>query len=191
MKKTRVILILCFLSVATVCTLQSQILPKNFQRLLQQTSMQYSVPPGFLPTPVIENDDVAYDFAVKSTTRKLEIRYRIRPIEKQGQQDSYADPEFLFNGILMTMALNISDGQLVEPKPFPEESVKSEFGADAGSFCAFRTDSEFGEGYEKCSMSAFHKDNVADAYVFYLFDDLKTLSEALLTDRVYHALKFR
>lgn len=191
MKKTRVILILCLLSVTIVYSLQSQILPKDFQRLLQQASMRYSVPPGFVPTPVIENADVAYDFAVKSTTRKLEIRYRIRPVEKQDKQNSYVEPDLMFNGMLMTMCLNISNGELVEPKPFSEESVRSEFGADAGSFCAVRTDSEFGEGYEKCSMSAFHKENVADAYVFFLFDDVKTLSEALFTDRVYHALKFR
>jgi hypothetical protein len=191
MKKTRAVLILCLLSVTIVYTLQSQILPKDFQHLLQLGSMQYSVPPGFVATPVIENDDVAYDFAVKSTTGKLEIRYRIRPIEKQGHQDSYADPEFLFNGMVMTMGLNISNGQIVEPKPFPEVSVRSEFGADAGSSCAVHTDSEFGEGFKGCLISAIHKEKAADAYVFFMFDDMKTLSEALFTDRVYHALKFR
>jgi hypothetical protein len=191
MKKARVIVVLWLLSIAAVCSVQSQTLPKNFQRLLQQASMRYSIPPGFVPTPVIENGDVAYDFAVKSTTRKLEIRYRIRPLEKRTNRNSQGDPGMMFNGMLMTMCLNISNGELVEPKPFPEASVRSEFGADAGSFCAVRTDSEFGEGYEKCSMSAFHKENVADAYVFFLFDDLKILSEALFTDQVYHALRFR
>jgi hypothetical protein len=164
----------------------AQSLPKTFQQLLNKTNMQYSIPPDFTPTPVVDNGDVVYDFAIKSNSTGLEIRYRIWPIDK-----TLKNPNAVFEAMLVTMAMNISNGKMIHPQRFPQESVKLEFGADAGSTGLVPTNSEFGKGFKGCMLSVIHKDNVADAYIFYLYNTQDEIMGALSTDNIFHALKFK
>ena len=164
----------------------AQPLPKTFQQLLNQTNMQFSIPPDFTSTPIIQNGDVAYDFAIKSKTSGVEIRYRIWPVDKKQK-----DPNALFEPMLLTMGLNISNGKMMKPHSYPTESVKREFGADAGSTGLTTTDSDFGKGYKQCMISVIHKDNIADAYVFYLYNTQDEIMGAITAEKVYHALRFK
>ena len=165
---------------------KAQTLPDAFQQLLNQTNMQFSIPPNFEPTPIINSGDLAYDFALKSITAELEIRYRIWPIDKNQK-----NPNDLYGPMMTTMGLNISNGKMIRPEQYPTESVKNEFGADAGSTGLVPVDSPFGRGFTICVISVIHKDNVADAYVFYLYNDPKTIMGALSTGNIFHALKFK
>lgn len=181
MKLIRIFFVLFFTSLLFHNSVNAQNLPKKFQQLLNETHMRYSIPHGFTTTAIIENGDVAYDFAVKSKTKKLEIRYRIWPTKDNS----------MTNPMLITMALNISNGEAIEPQSYPPSSVKEEFGADNGSTVMVFTNSEFGKGYKACLIFVIHKNNIGDAYVFFLFDDPQILSEAIFTDEIYHALKFK
>ena len=164
----------------------AQPLPKTFQQLLNQTNMQFSFPPDFISIPIIQNGNVVYDFAIKSKTSSLEIRYRVWPVDKKQK-----NPNTLFGPMLVTMGLNISNGKVMKPHPYPTESVKKEFGADAGSTGITTIDSDFGKGYKQCMISVIHKDDVADAYVFYLYNTQDELMGAITAEKVYHALKFK
>ena len=161
-----------------------QTLPTGFQQLLNKTHMQYALPPDFSPTPVIANDDVAYDFAIKSKSSLLEIRYRIWPI-----MANESNP--IYKAMILTMGLNISNGKLPQSQDYPPESVKQEFGADAGCTAVVHTDSQFGKGYKFCMISVIHKDNAGDAYIFYLYNDPQSIVTALTTNKIFHALKFK
>jgi len=154
----------------------------NFQRLLEQNSLQFSMPPDFWAVRVHSNPDVAYDFAMCSTVMKLEIRYRICPITQAGR---------VYDAMLVAMALNISGGQMIQPKKYRNPDVKLEFGADAGCSGMVRTNSPFGHDYQYCMISAIHKEGIADVYAFFLFDDPKDVMEAVSSTKVYHALRFR
>ncbi len=180
---------ICIWVISGYPELHAQSLPDSFQQLLQQNGMRFTVPSGFVRTPVVANGDVEYDFALKSETVKLEIRYRIWPFDAHSQ--GKPNRNSMFMTMLMTMGLNISNG--IEPKAtrYPPDDVKREFGADAGGSCAVRTDSEFGTGYKFCVISVIHKDDVADAYVFYLCDDPTVAMRAIGTESIYHALTFR
>ena len=162
---------------------------QKYEELLNESHMQFSIPPDFMLTPVIKNGDVMYDFAIKSNTQKFEIRYRIWPIEKGSAKDKMNNS--MHNLMLTTMALNISNGQIIEPQQYPKESVKEEFGADAGSTGIVDTHSEFGKDYKACMISVIHKENVADAYIFFLFNDRSDILKALSTSKIFHALKFK
>lgn len=189
MRSTRTIIAILILLLGAFLFALAQSLPDNFQRLLQQNSMLYAIPSGFVSTPVIDNGGVVYDYAIKSKTAKLEIRYRIWPIGKELMDDPKRN--WMYYSTLITIALNISNGQMIQPKPYPKADVKAEFGADGGSSGAVRTDSDFGKGYKYCLISVIHKDDVADAYTFFLYNDQKTLMDAIFTDKTYHALKFK
>ena len=179
----------CILLLLIGYQVHAQGIPDNFRRLLLQNAMQFTMPPGFVSIPVVENGDVVYDFAIKSTTAKLEIRYRIWPMDKAMRSDPKRN--WIYQTMVETMGLNISNGHVIETRKYPEGDVKAEFGADGGVTGTVRTDSQFGRGYKVCMISAIHKDNVGDAYAFFLCDDPNVLMKALFTDDVYHALKFR
>ncbi len=170
----------CILSSATA--VHGQGLPADFQKLLGQNSLRYAIPSGFKSAPVKDNPDVKYDFAVKSTSEKLEIRYLIE--RSQQTQD-------LHSIMAMTMGLNISDGENRQPKEYPLDAVKAEFGADAGCSTIVHCNSAFGKGYKFCMISTIHRNNLADAFAFFLADDLQVLMKAIATDKVYHALRFK
>ena len=184
------LLTICVLLCGTGIAGRCQTLPPRVSELIRSHSLQFAVPPGFAPTSVMPNDDVVYDFAVKSQTKKLEIRYRIIPIRRTNEAPSI-DVNTMYHAMLIAMALNISGGQQPHTQDYPENSVREEFGADAGATTAVRCNSDFGKDYQNCLISAMHKDDVADAYVFFLFDDLQVLQAAITTDNIYHALRFR
>ncbi len=169
--------------------LQTQSQPDSFRTLLEKNSMQFAIPGGFRPVPVLQNGDVEYDYAIASENTKLEIRYRIWPIEPEELKPKQRNNLYLT--MLATMALNISNGQEPKVASYPPEDVKREFGADAGATCAVRTDSEFGKGYKFCLISVIHRNDVADAYVFFLCDDPTVAMRASASDAIYHALSFR
>ena len=166
-----------------------QTLPAGFQQLLNRTSMSFAVPPGFSAIPVVPNDDVAYDYALRSQTMKLEMRYRILPVEPASTSDARRKSQL--EPMLLAVALNISGGQEPNATYYPKDAVKSEFGADAGATCAVKVSSEFGRGYALCLISAIHRDGIADAYVFYLCDDLSIAKRVLATGSIFHALRFK
>ncbi len=190
MKASAIILTWTVLLITTTTKSTSQPIPTTFSKLLTNNSLQYDVPPGFVSTPIISNGDVEYDFAVRSQTKKLEIRYRIWPLKKSIQAPNQ-DENSIHQAMLLTMALNISNGNPGPIQPYPAESVQTEFGAAAGSTTMITCNSEFGKGFQKCLISVIHKDNFADAYAFFLFDDLRVVTEALTTDKVFHALRFQ
>jgi hypothetical protein len=169
----------CLLS--TAVHLHAQGLPDNFQRLLRQNLLRFALPPGFEATPVIDNGDVRYDYAIKSNNTKLEIRYRIWPITN-------GDAEY--GAMAVTMGLNISNGQMMETRHYPVPDVTTEFGADEGCSGMVQNDSEFGKGYKFCIISVVQKHRVANAFTFFLFDDPRIVMDAIVNDAVYHALRF-
>jgi hypothetical protein len=181
--------ILCAAILLGVFSVQAQGVPRSFDGLLRPNGMQYALPPGFTVTPVVENGDVVYDFAIKSSTSKLEIRYRIWPVDMTNRGG--ANRNRIYPLMVRTMGLNISNGQTMQIKQYDPGDVRMEFGADGGATGTVRLDSKFGEGYKICMISVIHKDDLCDAYTFFLCDDPDVLMKALFADRVYHALRFR
>ena len=165
----------------------------EFQLRLSNTGMNFDQPEGFSSTPVIENNKMYYIHAIKSDTHKLEMRYHIVPLES---------PSFNSNGIktvnisradynemhalnLVATASNISAGGLEGVSPFPEDAVKSEFGADWGATLSVPLiETSFGKGYKICMITTIHKDNCADAVILYLYDDFNEVSK-LIMDNFY------
>ncbi len=164
----------------------AQILPKKFWKTLQDNSMEFVMPEKYLQAPVLPNSDVAYDFAVVSKDRQIEIRYTVQPVDRKQKNGNG-----LSEGMLQAIALNISGGTMAEPNAFPAESVRKEFGADKGYTAMIPVRSEFGNGYKKCMLTMIHKDNIADAYAFYLFNDPQVLVQAIKSYAIFHALKFK
>jgi hypothetical protein len=169
---------------------------QEFDSALRQASMTFALPKDFSVVPVAENPDVRYQYAISSKSVKLEIRYLIRSLASDAQEYERngregADPNTFYRALLLTMCLNLSGGAMCTPSAFDPEDVKKEFHADAGSTAFVKLNSDFGKGYRVCLINVIHVQNKADAFTFFLFDDLPSVQAYCFRDDVFHALKFR
>lgn len=162
--------------------------------------MVFEMPKGFVETDIIANRQMNYDYAIKHMTKQLEVRFALRPLnnlirsytelEKNKKPGDFnIHPNRLYQTSLQTTILNISDGRTANFRQFPSQAVKAEFNADWGATAFIEVSKEFGQNYKYCMVVALHKDNLADAYYFYLSDKQETINE--LIGPVFHCLKFK
>jgi len=205
------------LSCALLCLLlnivkaQSDIstLPAEFQKKLNEANMSFSKPDGVTETPTIKSDKVNYDYAVKVNGKNVEIRYALRPIPKEvfdvyenrekKDGDSVLNPNKIHRILTPMMYSVISGGKLaskaVTIQYFSPESIKKSAGADVGSMSRGPLGSDWAQVYNFGFYVMLHKDNLADAYIFYLFETeeqmLDIMMEITSNDALFNALKFK
>lgn len=161
--------------------------------------MTFEMPKGFVETSVVANSRMNYDYAIKHETKHFEVRFALRPLndlikaykelEKNKKDgDINLNPNKFYQTSLQATVLNISGGQMPQFSQFPPQAVKAEFNAEWGATSFFEVGKEFGQTYKYCMVVAIHKDNLADAYYFYLSDKQETINE--LAEPVFHCLKF-
>lgn len=174
--------------------------PKTFTDLLDRANLTFQKPAGLEETKIINNRQMNYEYAIKYPKKKFEVRYAIRPLddllrdyeEKEKNKnpgDVNIHPNQLYSSLLQVTTLNISGGQLPEIIEFEKEAVKQEFNADWGATVLVEVGKEFGQDYKYCMIVAIHKDNVADAYFFYLSETTEGFDE--LMTPAFHSLTFK
>ena len=174
---------------------------KNFQKLLSEHDLVFNMPTDFEETPVKENGDLRYDYAIKYKKDTLEVRYSvfsIKPLLKQYKEslnnpnESLMDPNKYHNSMFMANILNVSQAgmqNMPETSSFPADAVKKEFGADYGATTFFKANSEFSEGYDFCLMLVIHKKDVADVYISFLGKNPEKLVKQM--SLAFSSLKFK
>ena len=151
----------------------------------------FIIPTGYLKTNAIPNGDMPYNFAIKLKNAEFEARYYIEPISeiKKSLNNSTEsiDPNEMFFSVFEASVKNVSQG---EPKIFRFEiaDVQNEFNTNYGLYSSFPANSEFSGSYKYAHMMVFHKDNVADFYVTFLWNEQSAFDENI--EKVFHALKF-
>ncbi|MEW5800024.1 MAG: hypothetical protein AB1728_13580 [Bacteroidota bacterium] len=183
--KTKIFFLLLIISIPfflpAQTTQKNTQLPKAFFQQLNKVSASFALPKDFEIVPIRQNDDVAYDFAMKSTEKKIEIRYKF--FDETSEQNVYM--------VLVTMCLNINGGEVPQIGSYNPEDVQGEFNADFGYTCAVQANSEFSDGYSKCMISSITRIKKGTVYKFFLFDDINVVQEHMFRDDVFHALKFK
>ena len=165
----------------------------TFHNKLNRYSLSFKMPTGFKKVPVKENRDVVYDYAVRNETGTFEIRYRVLPIDTSTAvlNETRVNPNRIFSSMLVAMMLNISGGKMGNHGFFDSSAVKEEFNANSGATGFVEVNSAFGEGYSFCMINVIHRDDIADAYIFYLFNDKSEVVKTLNREDVFHAFKFK
>jgi hypothetical protein len=187
--------------VVFLCSFTKEETVSEFQEKLLKSKMNFEMPKGFQETAIIPNNQMNYDFAIKHKERDFEVRFAIHPLddrmknyldkEKSKQSGEInKNPNELYQGSFLAIAMNISGvfDKIPRTSTFPPEAIKAEFNADWGALTMVETGKEFSTVYKYCMTVAIHKDDVADAYYFYLANDQQTLKE--LMQPVFHSLKF-
>lgn len=170
---------------------------KDFQSVLNDCGMRVTIPEGFVEVKVLKNGDMDYDYAIKYPDKDFEVRYSIRPIKCKSYANENVKSEMesqrsfrnsSYETVLKTIILNLTGGVESAIQPFGQEAVKHEFNADWGAAAFVKLKSDFGKGFIYCMVVAIHKDDVADAYYFYLANSKEKFSEYM--NPFFHSLKF-
>lgn len=189
-----------FLFFAVHSIAKDSLLPEKFANLLETAHMTFNIPKGFVETPIIVNKQMNYDYALTYPGKIFEVRFAIRPlailtnsyrekVKSKNPGDIFINPNNLYPSLFNAILLNISDGKLPNMTEFDKTSVKEEFHADWGATTALVPGHEFGQSYKYCMVVSIHKDDCADAYIFFLADSVDTLSE--LNEPAFYALIFK
>jgi hypothetical protein len=177
----------------------------DFQQLCDKADMAFSIPDGFKPVKVKKNPDVLYQYAVKHTSKKVEIRYSIFSLKDEVKEyNEYLkhkndtankkiillDPNKGYELFAATVVMNISQSEKTKGiTEFKPEAVKHDFNADWGTSFYIENNSQYGKGYKYSCVVAIHKHYIANAFIVYLFDDGKEIKEEMLTS--FYNLKFK
>lgn len=173
-----------------------QELPDNFCNLLVKGGLQFNPPSDFILIAPKENDSVAYQCVFALSEPKLEIRYQIVSLKPQTLPEGYtsiasADLNSAYNPYLASLIFNIAEDHVISgPNLLPEDTVQREFNANYGHATRLVLPlSRFGEGFNECLLFSLHRDDVADVYVFFMFDDFDKVAETMGSN--FHTLTFR
>lgn len=156
--------------------------PQVFQTLLAEASIEFRPTPDFVPCPVRENSVFRYQYAERSPSGDLEVRYRIDSFARleAERKTAAAGMEILASVSLdqmhatnfMAILFNLSGGVFVEPTVLKPETSALLYGADWCALGFMRlADNDFAPDYDSAYVLAIHKGGVADVYVVGLYND--------------------
>ena len=174
-----------------------------FFSLLNSMGMKFTKPANTIEVKCIQNDELNYQYAIKDTVTNIEIRYSVFPLQKLVEEYngphpdtglSRIDPNFLHTNYLFAIANKIQGKEmnmdaLPEVKELSHATVDLEFNADWGAETTVQPCDEFAQKYKYCTIFEMHKDNIADVFIMYLYDDKDTFDESIKPD--FHSLAFK
>ncbi len=191
---------LAILLILFMSSFASDKLPSSLVNLLARSKMTFEKPKELTETKMIENDQMHYEYAMKYGDKNFEVRIAIRPLDvamkefaKREMNKKAGDvnicPNQIYESSFQATLMNISGGQLPKTMAYRKEDVMKEFNADWGATSFVEVGPEFAQKYKYCMVVALHKDNVADAYYFYLSDTRDGFAE--LMKPAFHSLRFK
>jgi len=174
-------------------------LPSNFIKLLSESQMIFEKPEGLVATPILENDHMKYEYALRYPDKRFEVRYAIRPLADQlkeyeeyeknkKSEEVFIHPNMLYAALFQAVSYNVLIGEYQEMREFVSNQIK-QFRADWGATIFGRPHEDFGQDYNYCFILGIHKDNIGDAYYFYLSDTQDDFTELMIP--VFQTLYFQ
>ena len=156
---------------------------QDFQTLLAEVGIEFRSTPDFVPCPVYENSVFRYQYAERSPSGELEVRYRIDSFARleAERKAAAAGMEMLTSVSLdqmhatnfMAILFNLSGGVFAEPSVLKPETSALLYGADWSALGFVRlANDDFTPDYDSAYVLAIHKDGVADVYVIGLYNDI-------------------
>lgn len=161
-------LVLCIQVIQAQVAASSQVtLTSSVKKILSDNGIEFIAPDGYTTVPMVKNEQMNYDFAMKSDEVGMEVRYVVHP-DKNASGDNATTN--------MTVALNISkvkNPASLKTSAFPEASARDQFNSDAGGvFFVEAVDPGFSTSYPSCLMLYLNKKNVGNVYAFLLFNQM-------------------
>ncbi len=163
---------------------QEQAIP-TFPELLTEAGLELKVPEGFEEIKLQKNPLLQHEKAMRSQDGSLELRYVIRPlgrieIDYEDPHSAVPEPNHMFNMLFHTMIGNLTKrGSRSPTQEYSKAQAKEFFNADWAAVSVFDVVPEYSDKYSQVMMLALHKNDLADAYTVFLFDDYAQVKQAV------------
>lgn len=190
---TIVISFLGTLLITGIASAQKETTP-TFADLLNEAGLELSLPDGFNEIRLEENPLLQHEKAVRSTDGNLELRYVVRPLSRieidyNDPHSAMPEPNHMFNMLFHTLVGNLTKrGSRSPTKEYSRAQAKAFFNADWSAVSVFDVVPEYSDQYSQVMMLALHKNDRADAYAIFLFNDYDQVKS--LVQQSMSALKF-
>jgi len=155
-----------------------------FEQLVDEAGLQFTPPPGFTDLNPETNPVLPYERALRHDSGQLEIRYIIRPlgrisIDYEDPHNAAHEPNHLFPLLFESLINALSSGGNTPNKEYPPEQATELFNAGWAAAAVFDVNPDFSDRYSQALMIGMHKDNRADAYTVFLYNEYAAVKETI------------
>ncbi len=178
------------------CLLAAGVLadPGLFQRLLEEGGLEFHPPEGFEPLPVEPDYVLPYEARYRSRDGNLEVRYAIRPLDRieidyEDPHNAAPAPNDLFNMLFRTLTETLARGHQVMSREYGADKAREAFRAGWAAVGVFDLSPDVSREYREGMLFAIHHNDKADAYLFFLTNDLA--AEKARIKALRSSLRFR
>lgn len=102
---------------------------KQFNKLLNQAGVFFSLPEGFKEIAPVNTDEQSYDYAITTPGHELEIWFAVKPYKQISRY--YASPDSAYAAIGKNAAETLSDDNFLFTRSLTSR-ILGQYGADAG-----------------------------------------------------------
>ena len=166
----------------------------TFEDLLNEAALEFTEPEAYSDVQPEANTVFPYERALRRQDEALEIRYAIRPIarvrvEYEDPHNAAPDPNHLFAMMFRALVDNLAAGGDTPLQEFSTEQARDQFNADWAAAAVFDVSENFSRRFKQGLLIAMHKNDQADAYMIFLFDDYAQVKAAIKENM--NTLRFR
>jgi hypothetical protein len=176
---------LFFLMLATASVMGEEQTPPSFQDLLHEAGLELTIPVGFEEISLEKNPLLQHEKALSNQDSSLEIRYVIRPLSRieidyQDPHSAVPEPNHMFNMLFHTLVGNLTKrGSRSPTREYSQTQAREFFNADWAAVVVFDVVENYSRDYSQVMMLALHKNDKADAYAVFLFNDYAQIKETV------------
>lgn len=155
-----------------------------FSALLDESGMALNCDAGYVAAPVVANELLAFEKALRTEDGSMELRFSIRPLSRitidyDDPHNAAPEPEHLFPLLFQSLTEDLSAGRHSPHREFTAEQANELFNADWAAASTFDVIPKYRADYNHAFMVAMHGVGRADAYTVMLFNDYETAKPAI------------
>ncbi|MFV2061526.1 MAG: hypothetical protein ACC653_12645 [Gammaproteobacteria bacterium] len=165
----------------------------DFSKLLQEGGLELKKPASFTQRVVHYDTTFPYEYVLRHNNDLMEIRYSIRPIDRvkieyQDPHNSAPQPNYLFNMMFESIITQLASTGFNPRREYPVEQSSSRFNAGWAAAAVVDVSTQYSTMFRHALLLALHKDDLADAYVVFLYNDYQKIKQLL--DKELSTLRF-
>jgi len=162
---------------------------QNFDQLLMESGLRMETPQHYIDIPIEANPVLPYERAIQHESGALEVRFIIRPLSRitidyTDPHNAAPEPNHLFPLLFESITTQLSAGGDMPSSTFSTSQAESNFNAQWAAATVFDVVPEFSADYRSALLIGMHKNQMADAYTLFLYNDheqAKSLINAALS----------
>ena len=147
-----------------------------FDQLLGEAGLRLEARQNFFDVPIEPNPVLPYEHAMRHRSGELELRFIVRPlqrieIEYNDPHNAAPEPNHLSPLLFESLTDRLSANSNTSSRTLAEPEAREKFNAQWVALSIFDVDPAFSADYKNAILLAMHKNDRADAYTLFLYND--------------------